>query len=239
MKKVSIFIVLCFAIICMGVFTGCSNMLVNLISKNMSDYRINYFEGEDDNFVVSLSCGHREKNFAYDGISTEKVECGVIELQFKTDYSYSAIAVNLKVDGKEQEYVLERSPFEPKYMVDIEEILTEKNNIEIGLKNSPSFVKLNEISKNFKISKEKALEIGVNEFKGDLENLYEKGKIKAEGYLKIVSKLDFNQKFWFFSFVDIGKNSKSVLIDCDSGKVIKSMTSNLKPKSDTNNMFTL
>jgi len=203
--------------------TGCGSSYYDLIKDNMSDLRINFFEGQNENFSAELSCGYREKVFTYDGFSTNKVECGVLGITFFTTYSYQSVVAILNVDGQQQEYVLEKSPFENKYMVDLEKIYTGKNAITLTLKNSTSNVELKEVSNQWKINYESALKIGSDEFAIDLEKLYFNGKLNAEGYLKIVSKPGFNQKFWYFGYTDCTGQNKGLLINVDNGKVIHNM----------------
>ncbi len=202
------------------VFVGCSSGLLQVVKNNMSDLRINFFEGENDFLFADLSCGYREQNFAYDGISTSKLPCGVLSIEFKTTYSYSSICVELFIDEQHQEYVLEKSPFESKYMVDLEKIVDSNSTIKLRLKNQQNFCELECVSKTWQIQYEKALEIGVGALKEDLQNLYSNGKINAEGYLKVVSKNDFGQKFWYFGYVNTLKKSNGLLIDVKTGKII-------------------
>lgn len=208
-------------IFCCFLFVGCSENLSNLVKENMSDLRINYFEGETELFYADLSCGYREQNFVYDGVSTPKTECGVLSVEFKKTYSYLSICVNLEIDGDTKEYVMLKSPFENKYMVDIEKIVNEKNTIILSLKNQDDYCDLINVSKDWKIQYEDALNIGIEAFKEELKNEYSNGKFNAEGYLKVVSKNGFDQKFWYFSFITTKNVSKSMLINVNSGKQIK------------------
>ncbi len=216
MKK---FICIFLTIFCVIIFAGCSNSLSNIIKDNMSDMRINFFEGENNLFFADLSCGYREETFAYDGISTAKKQCGVLSVEFKNTYSYSQISVTVNIDGNKKDYVLERSPFENKYMVDLEKIIENDKIIEINLKNQLDICTLKCVSNSWNIQYEKAIEIGVKKYQTELEKLYFNGKLNAEGYLKIISKPNYDKKFWYFSFIDKASNSKSMLIDVSTGEI--------------------
>lgn len=217
MKK---FFCLLLVAISLFVFVGCSNDLLQIIKDNMSDLRINYFEGENDFLFADLSCGYREQNFLYDGISTEKLQCGVLSVEFKTIYSYTSICVELFVDDQKQEYILEKSPFENKYMVDLEKIIDCNAKVKLCLKNQENVCELDCVSNNWQIDYEKALKIGVEALKDDFNDLYVNGKINAEGYLKVISKNDFKQKFWYFGYVNTLKKSKGLLIDVKTGQIV-------------------
>lgn len=217
MKK---FICCIFACLLTFCFTGCSNQIVILVKENMSDLRINYFSGASANMYANISCGYREQDFFYDGVSTKKLECGVLSLGFNTIYSYSTISIVLNINEEEKEYVLNHSPFENLYMVDIEKILSEDDKISLRLKNGEEIIDLINQSKDWKIQYDKAITIAVNYLKDELNKIYFNGKLNAEGYLKIIAKKDFDNIYWYFSYYDIFGNSNNVLIDINSGQVI-------------------
>lgn len=218
MKK--LFCVLILAFFAMSV-TGCNVNFDKLIYDNMSDLRINYFSGENTIFSADLSCGYREEVFAYDGISTNKKECGVLALEFKTEYSYKSVCVCVDINGNKKDYQLDKSPFENKYMADLEKIITENDSIVLTLKNQTEQCKIEMTSLSWKIQYKDALKVALNIFNNDFNNLYFNNKLNCECYLKVVAKPNYSQTFWYFSFIDRSQNSKSVLIDTTSGKVFE------------------
>lgn len=222
MKKIFCVFLLVVAVLIVGGCDGIDNIVLN----NMSDLRINYFEGKNDNFYVNLSCGYREEVFNYDGISSTPTECGVLSLGYFDTCSYASVTVVLIVDGEGKEYVLERSPFENVYMEDIGKILTKDNDIKIKLKGTDETIVLNEISSKWKINYKKAIEIGAKHLKEKLEGLYFNGTFHAEGYLKVVSKIDYDKKYWYFALTSQSGENYSILVNVISGEVI----SNSKPK---------
>ena len=216
MKKIFCLILIVF---CLFFITACdctSNMVIN----NMSDIRINFFEGKNDNIYVNLSCGYREDVFAYDGQSTNSLECGVLSVGYFEHCSYFSIVVVLGIDGVESEYVLEKSPYEELYMEDIGKILTNENDVYVRLKNQQEKIELTDVSREWLVDYKKAIKIASQYFNEELNNLYFNSKFNAECYLKVVSKIDFNNKFWYFSFVDRAESFNSCLIDVNSGDII-------------------
>lgn len=207
--------------ICVTLFCGCSINYEKLINENMSDLRINFFTGENSLFYADLSCGYREETFAYDGVSTNKKECGVLALDFKTEYSYKSVCVSVDINGNKKDYQLVRSPFENKYMVDLEKIITQNDEITLNLKNQTEQCKLNMISSSWKIQYKDALKIAGNQLSLEFEKLFFNNTLNCECYLKVVSKPTYDEKFWYFSFIDRALTTKSLLIDVNSGKVIK------------------
>ena len=216
MKKIFVIILIGF---CFAFVAGCVGV-DSMVLNNMSDIRFNFFEGKNDNIHITLSCGYREEIFAYDGQSTNPLECGVLAVGYFEFCSYSSIVVILGVDGVESEYVLEKSPYEELYMEDIGKILTSENNVYIRLKNQKEKIELYEMSGEWTVDYKKAINIASSHFNEDLKDLYFNGKFNAECYLKVVSKIDFDDKFWYFSFIDRAGNSKSCLIDIYGGEII-------------------
>lgn len=198
---------------------GCNNNLSDIVKENMSDLRINYFVGENDNMQVNLSCGYREDPFDYNGVSETKVECGVLTVSLTSGVSYNQIAVELNVDGEIQEVVLDKSPYDETYAADLEKIFTEKNNIKLKLKNGEKEIELKEISNNWKYNYKNALNIGVSHFAGTIDQYYYNGKLNAEGYLKVLYKKDFNKTFWYFGLITTSGERFGVLIEVNEGIV--------------------
>lgn len=195
--------------------------MIELVIQNMSDMRINYFTGENSLLYANLSCGQRESNFAYDGVSTNKVECGVLSLEFKNVYSYNSICIELTIDDDTKEYVLSHSPFENKYMVDLGFIVKSDSVVSFNLKNQEEVCTLFCISQNWAVDYEKAISIGANTLLSDLEKMYSNGTLHAECYLKVVQKNDYDQIFWYFSVIDKNGTLYSMLINVSDGSIQK------------------
>jgi len=198
---------------------GCTNEQSSIVLENMSDLRINYFEGNGKDFAVNFSSGFREEVFAYDGVSTPKKECGVISVVFSDKVSYSFISGKIIIDDVLTEVVLEKSPFEDVYMADIERNVLDSAVISFGLKEREELVTLKNLSNDWAVDYKKAVEIATNHLSNHLQNLYFNGKLNAECYLKIVAKNDFEKKFWYFSVIDKSGKSASVLIDVETKEV--------------------
>lgn len=216
MKKV-----LCLAILGFVLFfvCGCS-VGDSVVLNNMSDMRINYFEGQNDVIYANLCCGQREETFAYDGVSTNPIECGVITVGFVNICSYSSISIILSVDGVENEYVLEKSPYDNVFMEDIGKIIDDGSTVLVKLKTSNEFLELINVSKSWNVGYKRAIKIGANYFKEQIKSLYFNNTFNAEGYLKVVAKYNYPQKYWYFSLIDKAGKNYSCLIDVNSGKII-------------------
>lgn len=218
MKKVVLIIFAVALVTC--IVCGCSSHMNAIVQNNMSDMRINFYEGKNDIYYATLSCGFRESEFAYDGVSTSPVECGVITIGFFADCTYSSVEVILNDGSGEVEYVLERSPYEDVFMEDIGKIIDCEAGVAIKLKNQEEVIELQKVSNNFKVDYKKAIELSVKHYAEKLEELYSGNTLGAECYLKIVSKVNYEQKFWYFSIMDNFQNNYSLLINVNTGEIL-------------------
>lgn len=222
MKK---FFALLFVVFCMFALSGC-NVEYNEVLNNMSDLRINYFVGTSKDMEISLSCGYREEIFAYDGVSSSPIECGVISLMFFETHSYSSIEVALEIDGVEENIVLEKSPFEDVFMYDIQKILNNQNKIFVRLKNTSQKIELKEISNEWAVDYKLALKIASEHYGKQIRELYFNNRFNAECYLKPIYKSDFGRTFWYFSIIDKVGNNYNLLIDVNTKEIISANSAN-------------
>ena len=214
MRKILCLFLLIFAIL----ICGCSNHLDSVVLNNMSDLRVNYFEGKNETAFITLSCGQRESNFAYDGISTSPLDCAVLTVEFFSPVNLSKIEATVFINGQEKNIVLNHSPFEDVFMEDLE--ISIENNSEVKIKlNNQENIELKNISSNWKINFKQAIKIATEHFNEKLKELYFNNRLNAECYLKVVAKANYEQKFWYFSIIDIGGKNYSLLIDVNSGGI--------------------
>ena len=103
MKKV---LCLIFCVVIAMFAVACKSEIVSIVNSNFSDLRINFFEGIGQKYYASLSCGYREDNFAYDGISGAPLDCGVLKLEFLEMCSYQQLLIELCIDNATTEYIL-------------------------------------------------------------------------------------------------------------------------------------
>ena len=210
-----------FLVLCAVLFCACDNQINNIVLDNISDFRTNFFVGKNDIFYAELSSGKREEHFFYDGVSTNKVDCAVLSIGFfKTNYS-NVIEVQVEIDGQAQNAILQHSPFEELFMVDLEKSIDDNSKVVIIY--NAKRVELKCVSKNWEIDYNKAIEIGIKNFQAKLENLYFNGKLNAEGYLKIVNEQEFNKTYWYFGIIDRAGEKYNILIDVNDGRVVNAL----------------
>lgn len=212
MKKLIIFFVfLCLVSSCLLFFDlplGMSN-IYNMCSQIEFGY-MNLFT---DRYFAEYSFGEREKEFEYDGISTEKVDYGVIKLKFYENTNFAnEICAKVKIDGNELSVFLIKNPFENNYVCDTQKI---GKNVELKIENvDDEFKKLDYISNGWKSSYKQVLEKCFKFMNKEIKTNKRSG-VKNEIFLTIIygdEKENINY-FWNFTIVNSKYKSKNIVLD--------------------------
>ena len=127
---------------------------------------------------------------------------------------------DISIDGKIIEIILEKSPYENKYMADLGFRIEDDSDVVMSLKNSKDETRFFCVSKNWKIDFNRALVIGYEKFFDTIKGLYYNKKLHCEGYLIPISNIDYKTVFWYFSIIDTFGNIYNILIDVNSGDII-------------------
>lgn len=218
-------IVKSFALFCMILglsfaISGCTKTTSELMQENMSEFASVYYYGEGDNFHVSISSGERESTYLLNGKSEDCVDFALVSLFFDDAPSGSLVKATILVDGQESEVELEVGGVNSAYMVDLETLLSGEE--EIVFTYSGQTVTLENLSKNFQIDAQQAVEIGANELESEILKNKTSTALNCEGYLKVLDKksngLDY--VFWCFSIVNTDGESYSVIISTEDGSIL-------------------
>lgn len=216
MKKL-ICVIICIISICF--FCSCENNINRYVKENLSDARYYIFNGENEEFFASFTCGKRENPYFIDGFSNDNVEFGIIEVMFYQDKVDDYITVDIIIDNNITKIQLEKNPITFTYMYDLEKIYNEESKISIDIDNKK--LNLENQTKNWKINFNKALNIGIQTFKNFI-NTTKKNKTPVEFYLKIIGKANaYENNYFYWCFTIRGENIyKSCAIDISSGEVL-------------------
>lgn len=202
-------------------FCACSINVKTIIDKT-SDLTSTFFYSDTDFGCVEVYCGQREKVFEYDGISTKKVDYGIVKVCFDEKTEYKTIEAQLQVDDEVLDLILEQNPFDQSYMVDIEKQISSNSNILLKLPNIKTDNIVVECQSNkWEISDKDAIEIAGKTLKDFMvEN--SKNNVDYECYLKIVHNIQDGQRLYFYTFSVKTTQLKSanILIDVYSGEVL-------------------
>ena len=213
---------------CAGlVLGGCQASSLENYKNQVSDIRENYFAGQSDNFYASFTSGMRESPYAFDGISEEKVEFGVLTIQPKQTLESTMLGYTISIDDQKYSGFFEESPFDNSYSADIEQMVDDSASITITITDGQNeeSISLECISCDFEISAENALDLAYNELQEDLQALcQDKG---YEVYVKIVADLTQNvqDKYWLVLFYCECGDSISAIISTTDGTCLAKKTS--------------
>ena len=177
MKK----ILMCFVLVFVAVgFFGCDKS-----DDNISEITTTYLYAQEGEYSGSISIGKRENPYIIDGKHAKNVGFSLIVLKLGEVYNQS-VTVKIEVNGQTEDVKLELNPLNSTYMADLGYALKEDD--EISVIYNDCHLKFSNISKDFKVGWEKALEIGKKELSVVIDNLTSKKKLNGEYYLKILSK---------------------------------------------------
>ncbi len=214
--KISAISLLCLAPIAM--LAGCGEVdKLSLMKDNLSEMSDVYYFSDNNDFLVSIASGQREDPYKSDGKSENKVDFALViaELSGSDDEM-----VKITIDGEAKDVLLEFNYQTGTHMADIEQRLTGQEEITISYMNESA----NMICKSntFAVSADKALELGYENMKEDIDSLCEGKNFKGECYLKILDNLSggFDDVFWLFSVLDQNGKMKNVIISTSQPSVL-------------------
>lgn len=217
-NKICLVICLVFFGVLLG---GCSISIKDVIDKT-SDFRHHYFLTQTDFGNIEFYCGQRELEYEYNGISTKKVDYGIISISLKEKLNEKTLPISLCVDDYTYNIILEQNPFDDSYMYDIEKQVNPSSNIVVKFNTNkfPDTI-LECQSSKWKIDSSTALEISSKCLQDILKDNSKNGK-DFECYLRISHNIQNNEMlyFWTFSVKTNDLKSSSVVIDVNSGEIL-------------------
>lgn len=200
-------------------FFGCSKMVLEECQEKISDERMNYFEGETQDYFVSFSSGVRESPYYLDGKSEQKVEFGVVTIKPKNSEQTKYITYNVCVNNDEFVGEFEKSPFDDTYAGDISKRVFDDDVLLIKLNDGEKeqTASMTNVSSKFKINSKKALEIALEELKPEYQAMKDKN---FEIYIKIVADITrkIDEKYYLVMFFAEDGKSLNVVINPMTGE---------------------
>lgn len=224
MKK-KIFILTMLAVFMFGL-TACGKSSIKL-QNYLIEERNNLFTGQDSLYCVTFSSGMREKNYNYDGKIDEKVEFGVLTLM-RNDSSPLAndtYSYTITINDEELSGVMEKSPVDNSYAVDIGKKVDDNATINVNIKFTGYTFNQDLIntSKDFDVDKNTALSLANKELKDDLKNITSDKNNKIEVVMKILkdfSNQEVSRYYWYVGIISTNGETLGLLIDTSSGEII-------------------
>lgn len=219
------FLIMLLLIITVFGFTACKKTEVNL-QDFLIEERQNLFLAYDDLYTATLSSGMREKDYNFDGVVTEKTCFAILTLTrndskpLATDnYSYTITINNEQTTG-----FLEKSGIDNSYCIDLQKEISTNDviNVQISFTGYSFNKDLTNITNNFNVDYNTAINIANDQLKDDAQNLL-KNNSKIEVVTKILcddSNLDVNNYYWYIGVISNSGETMGVLIDSNSGEIL-------------------
>lgn len=222
-KKILIFMMLA---ICLLSFSACGNADINL-KDYLIEERNNLFYAEDDLYSATFSTGRREQNYGLDGTINEMVDFGVITLARLDNNPLADDTYTYTIKINDQTYTgfLEKSNYDNTYSIDIETSAPNDATVSIQITfTGYSFnQEMSNVSNNFSVDKDAALEIANSELKEDLNNITSDKNNKIEVLMKILkdySNGEVKNYYWYIGIVSTNGDTLGILINASNGEII-------------------
>ena len=178
-------------------FTGCNDLSIN---NCISEITFTYFKGQDSsssNVYASISVGEREEPYKMDGKHRKNVDFALINL-ILDDVSQNEVMATIDIDGTASEIMLEFNPRTSSYMADLGYAISGDSIVNLKVDNYS--IDFSNISKDFKVDYNKALEIGEKLLSENIAN-FSSSNFDGEIYLKLFTMEGSDVLYWIYTAV--------------------------------------
>ena len=178
-------------------FTGCNDLSIN---NCISEITFTYFKGQDSsssNVYASISVGEREEPYKMDGKHRKNVDFALINL-ILDDVSQNEVMATIDIDGTASEIMLEFNPRTSSYMADLGYAISGDSVVNLKVDNYS--IDFSNISKDFKVDYNKALEIGEKMLSENVAN-FSSSNFDGEIYLKLFTMEGSDVLYWIYTAV--------------------------------------
>ena len=196
MKKKILMILSSLAVV-LFLFTGCNDLSIN---NCISEITFTYFKGQDSsssNVYASISVGEREEPYKMDGKHRKNVDFALINL-ILDDVSQNEVMATIDIDGTASEIMLEFNPRTSSYMADLGYAISGDSDVNLKVDNYS--IDFSNISKDFKVDYNKALEIGEKMLSENVAN-FSSSNFDGEIYLKLFTMEGSDVLYWIYTAV--------------------------------------
>ena len=198
---------------------GCGTKKFQL-QEYMSEITTSYYQAEGEGLNISLSVGQREIDYKVDGLHGATCGFSLFEIKFDNILEENTINISVIIDGKDYSLVLEHNPVNNTYMGDLGFAISNDSSVQVKVEGQT--LNLTNVSNNFAVSSDEALEKASVVLIDELASCYNNGNFCGECYLKILNEQDgsFNELFWCFSLVCNQGIKYDVVINVQTGEVV-------------------
>ncbi len=206
--------------------TACTDQMQLSFNNNLSEIRRNLFAGSNEHVYVTFMTGLREENYVLDGTSTKKIEFGVVAFSIlKSENLYlNNVKYKLIINDVPYEGELARNPYDFTYVADIQKVVEDDAVISAEIISDKIDCKLDltNISNDWGISYNNAINLGYKAMKSQIKNVSKTKLLDGEVYIKILydTSKPSSEYFWYVGVVFKDGKNMSVILDINTGKVL-------------------
>lgn len=207
---------------CATLFCACDTDLTKTYISHIADIRTTFFEGQTENFIVTLTTGQRESPYVLDGIANPLMDFGILTIYPKSTVQNSSFTYCIEIAGEAKEGEFEKSPYDSSFAADIERQVPENAEIFVYIKDGATveISKLECVSCRFAIDSNKAVKIAIESEKQSLTEFLQNSNYEI--YVKVVADNsgEIGEKFWYVMFLREDGKEYAFIIDPNSCAVL-------------------
>ena len=225
MKKIfgifGVFVIVGFVIV---LIAGCAGSFSLAAQKSISEYRKNLFVAVDTDLGASFVTGKREEPYAYDGVSNELVQFGVLTVKFRQAFVGVNPSYTLYIDSFQYNGQLEFNPFDGTFVADIEKEFDDNVDVSLRLHAGGKDYDLELVctSKDFEIDYKQAFSVAINAMQQDLQSYIKNGKLEGEIFIKFIgdNTMQLDTVYYFIYFVPKGNGEGMACMVDTAGNIV-------------------
>ncbi len=222
-KKIITFILLVCGLVSL---TACGESKID-INDYVIENRECLFVAEDELYCATLSTGMREENYSFDGVVNKMVPFGIITLSrhdsaplANDEYTYILTVGEDSMTG-----FLEATAGENSYSIDVETAIPADAtiNLQITFTGYNFNQNMNNISKDFTVDNNTAIDIANKELSEEIKNICSDKNNKIEVVCKILkdySNSEIKSYYYYIGILSTNGETIGILIDANSGEIL-------------------
>ncbi|MBP3431552.1 MAG: hypothetical protein J6K39_01680 [Clostridia bacterium] len=216
-RKVLLCLMLCVLSI---MLFACGKTTEQRVEENMAERTRVYYFAECDDFYVTLSAGEREGEYLMNGKCEDRVKFALLSVRLAETSADDILSIDVKIDGEVEEKEMELNGLNGCYMLDLEREISGREVISVAF--GDTNLTLQNLSKDFAVDSEKAIEIACGELGDRILEGRSGNNLNAECYLRVLDKKanNFDDFFWCFTVVNTQNENYSVVISTVDGSIL-------------------
>lgn len=208
-------------------FYGCNNSGGNngqvcKYFENVSEYRKNLFVCKNANYLVTLTSGERESDYAMNGVKSNLVDFGVVTVKFEKAFAGSKLQFELKIDKDTYTGEFEINPYDNTFVYDIGKQVSDSSSVSLYLVDIDEKINLECLSKDWKVNYKQALKVFEDKHEKEIAESLKDKKLQGEIYIKTVAEdANLNDIYWYIMLITENGEMYASLISVTTGQIMQ------------------